>query len=113
MALTIQRLFAPAVLTTGAVTYYTCPATPASSVLKNGRVRFSNTTAGAVSITAYAVPLAGTAAAGNCFANAVSIAPNSYLDVDIPALAAGDFFQALASAGTAVTVLALDGVVFS
>jgi hypothetical protein len=113
MALTFTRLFAPTVLTTAAATIYTCPASPASSLLPNGRVRFTNTTAGAITVTAYAVPLAGSAAAGNCFINAESIAPNAHLDVDVPMLAAGDFLQALASANTSITMTAIYGTVFS
>lgn len=114
MALTFTKLFAPTVLTTSAATIYTCPATPTSSLLKNGRVRFTNTTAGAVTVTAYAVPVAGAAAAGNCFVNTYSIAGNGgYLDIDLPMLAAGDFFQALAGAATSITVQALDGVPIS
>ena len=113
MALTFIRLFAPTVLTTSAATLYTCPASPVTSVLKNGRVRFTNTTAGAISVTAYAVPVAGSAAAGNCFLNAESISPNSHLDVDIPTLSTGDFLQALASANTSITATEVGGVLFS
>lgn len=113
MALLIVKLFTPTQLTTSAVTYYTCPATPTTSLLKNGRVRFANISASAMSVTAFAVPAAGSTAATNCFANGVSIAPNSWLDIDLPELGAGDFFQALASEASSVTVLALDGVVFS
>lgn len=113
MALTIKQLFPPTVLGAAVATYFTCPAAPATSVLKNGRARFTNTTAGAVAVTAYAVPVSGSAAAGNCFANAVSVPPNGYLDIDIPALAAGDTFQAFAGAAASITVLAMDGVVFS
>lgn len=113
MALTIKQLFEPTVLTTGAATLYTCPASPPTSVLPNGRVRFTNTTGGAVTITAYAVPSAGTAGAGNCFAFQEAIGPNAHADYDVPMLAAGDFLQALASAGTSITATALQGVVYN
>jgi len=113
MALSITRLFAPVALGAAAATLFTNPASPISSVLRNGRVRFTNTTAGPVTVTAYAVPLAGTAAASNCFMNAESIAANSHLDIDVPMLAAGDFVQALASAAASITATALDGVGFS
>lgn len=109
-ALSFIKLFQPTVLTTGATTIYTCPVAPSTSVLKNGRVRFTNTTAGAVTVTAYAVPSAGTAGASNAFLNAVSVAANAYLDVDLPSLAAGDTFQALASAATSITVHEVGGV---
>lgn len=113
MALTITRLFAPTVLTGEAATVYTVPSSPATTVLKGGKVRFTNTSNVAVAVTAYAVPNAGSAVAGNAFLNAESIGPNSHLDVALPSLAAGDFFQAFASAVTSVTVSEIGGVLFS
>jgi hypothetical protein len=113
MALTFSRLFAPTVLGTAETTLYTCPASPASNVIKNGRVRFTNTSGAAATVTAHAVPLAGTAAAANCFLNAESIAPNAHLDVDFPTLAAGDVLSALASAATSITATEIGGVLFS
>jgi hypothetical protein len=113
MALTFTQLFQPAQLTTSAAGYYTCPASPGSTVLKNGRVRFTNTSASAVAVTAYAVPKGGSAGVSNMFLNAESIAPNAHMDVDIPTLASGDMFQALASAATSVTVSEIGGVLFS
>lgn len=113
MALLFSQLFAPTVMTTSAATLYTVPSSPASSLLKNGRMRFTNTDTASHSITAYAIQSGGTATAANCFANAETIAPNSHLDIDVPALAAGGFLQAKADAATSVTAFALDGVVFS
>lgn len=113
MALTFSRLFAPTVLGTTETTLYTCPASPASNVIKNGRVRFTNTGSTAVTVTAHAVPSAGSAAAGNCFLNAESIAANAHLDVDFPSLSAGDVLSALASAATSVTATEIGGVLFS
>lgn len=110
---TFQQLFLPTVLTAGTTTIYTCPASPSTNCLKNGRLRFSNTTGGAVTVLAYAVPSGGGAGAGNEFMNNVSIAGNSYLDVDLPTLAAGDTFQASASAGTSITVFEIGGVLFT
>lgn len=113
MAVTIVQLFAPTVLTTAATIIYTMPTSPASSILKNGRVRFLNTTAGAITVTAYAVPSGGTPVVGNEFLSAQSIAPGQYWDTDIPVLNAGATFQALASANTSITASELDGVLFS
>lgn len=113
LAITIGRLFAPTVLTTSAVTMYTCPATPSTNVLVNGRVRCANTTSGPVTVTLYAVPLAGTAAVGNCIAYQESISAYNHQDFDVPQLAAGDFLQALASAGTSVTITALAGTLIT
>lgn len=109
LALTISRLFAPTVLGTSTGTLFTTPSTPSSTVLINGRVRFTNTSSSTVAVTAYAVPSGGAAAAGNCFCNAETIAANNHADYDIPQLAAGDFLQAFAGAGTAVTATALAG----
>ena len=113
MALSITQLFPPTVLTNSAATLFTMPTSPTTSILKNGRMRFNNTTAGAITVTAYAVPKGGTAAVGNAFLSAVSIAANSFLDTDIPVMGEGDFLQALASANTSITASQLDGVLFS
>lgn len=86
---------------------------PTSNLLRGGRVRLTNTTAGAVTVTLYAVPLAGTAGVGNAFVSATSIAANSYLDVDVPIMPAGAFLQALAGANTSITIHMLAGSVFS
>lgn len=113
MAVTIQQLFEPVQLTNAAVTIFTMPSQPASSLLRNGRVRFTNITNGAVVVTAYAVPSGGSAGNTNAFLYAESIGPEAYLDVDLPVLAAGDFIKALAGANTSINMFALDGVIYS
>lgn len=113
MALTFQQLFPPAVLPNAVGVIYTLPAAPASNVLMNGRVRLTNTTAGAVTVTLYAAAAATPSGAGNCFLNAVSIAANGYLDVDIPVMAAGDTLRGLASAAASITIHELSGVIYS
>lgn len=113
MALTFIQPFAPAALTNAAATYYTVPASPTSSLLRNGRVRFTNTDSAAHTVTAYAIPSAGSASAANCIANAEAIAPNTHLDLDLPLMKAGDFLQAKADANTSVTIVILDAVLFS
>ncbi len=113
MSITYSNFFAPTVLTTTAATLLTVPVTPTSSLLRGGRVRLTNTTAGAVTATLYAVPLAGTAAAGNCFASAISVPANNYLDVDVPIMPAGAFMQALAGANTSLTIHMLAGGLYS
>lgn len=112
-ALTIQRLFAPRALSNVVGIIYTCPTSPPSACLKDGRVRFTNTTAGAITVTAYTVIPAGTPAAGNMFLNAVSIPANGYLDTNVPTLGAGDTFQAFASAAASITVSEIGGVIFT
>lgn len=113
MAISYSKLFEPAVLTTSAATLFIVATTPTTNLLRGGRVRFTNTTASAVAVTAYAVPLSGSAANGNSFLVAKSIGANDYLDVDLPAMKAGDFLQALASAATSVTAHFIAGSVFS
>lgn len=108
----IQQLFAPTVLTGSAATIYTAP-TPATTAVKNIRVRFTNTTAGAIAVTAYAIQSGGTAGAGNEFIPAVSVGPNAYLDTDVPMLAAGGFIQAFAASAASITMTCLNGVIFS
>jgi len=113
MAISITNLFAPTVLTAAAATIYTVPTSPTTIVLARGRVRFTNTSAGSRAITAYAVPAAGSAAAGNCFMNAEALAANAHVDVDLPLMPAGAFLQAFADVASDVTITALDGILFS
>lgn len=110
----IQQLFEPFVLTAAAQVVYTAPAATQNlkPVIVGGRVRFANTSAGSVTVTAYAVPANGSPGAGNTFIPGVSIAANAYLDSDLPVLGPGDSFQALASAVTSITVTQLAGILY-
>lgn len=113
MAVQVAALFSPTVLLTSVSAIYTVTAQPSSLVLAGARVRLANTTITATSFTAYAVPSGGSPGAANCIANAESVAPNSHTDLDIPVLAVGGSLQALASAGSALTMSQLMGVLFS
>jgi hypothetical protein len=113
MAVQVANLFVPVVLTTSAANIYVAPATPTSLIVARIRVRFSNTSNASVSVTAYAIPTGGTALASNECLPGVAIAANAYLDVDIPVLAPGGAFAAMATAATSITVAQLDGVIFS
>jgi hypothetical protein len=113
MSITYSNFFAPTVLTTSAATLFTVPATPTTMLLRGGRVRLTNTTAGPITVTAYAVPSGGSAADGNAFVKAKSVAANDYLDIDLPVMPAGAFLQALASASTSITAHMLSGSYFS
>lgn len=112
-ALTFQKLFTPRALSNVLEIVYTCPTAPASACLKNGRVRFTNTTGGAITVTAHTTAPSVVADASNMFLNAVSIAANGYLDVNLPTLGAGDSFQAKASAAASITVSEIGGVIFT
>jgi hypothetical protein len=113
MSVQVIQMFTPTVLTTSAATLYTVSTGSAASVLARGRIRFTNTTAVAATVTAYGVPSAGTAGSGNNFCPTLSVPAYSNLDVDVPVIGEGGFIQALASAGTTVTAHAMDGVLFS
>lgn len=114
MALTYTKLFEPNQVDNAALeTLFAVPASPTTSLLRNGRVRFVNTTAGAVTVTCHAVPVAGAASDTNALLKAVSINANSYLDVDLPVMKAGDFVQAQAGAATSISAHMIDGVLFS
>ena len=107
MALTIQQLFAPSVLPTSVGVIFT-----SANTLKNGRVRLTNTTAASISVTLYAAASGTASSAANCCMNAKAVAPNDYLDVNIPTLAPGDTFRALASAA-GITIHELGGVLYA
>ena len=72
-------------------------------------VRFSNITAGAVTVKAWAVPSGGSAVDSTVCLPSTSISANAYIDVDIPVLSAGGTFRAQAGAASSVTVANLDG----
>lgn len=110
MTITFSQLFAANQIDNVAVeTLFTVPASPASSLARNVRVRFSNTTGVAATIKAWAVPPAGTAGDTNVCLPTTSIAGNAFLDVDIPVMIAGAFLQAQAGTATSITATMLDG----
>lgn len=113
MSLTIAQLFTPQVLPNAVGVLYTMPTDPSSSVLKNGRVRLTNTTASAVSATLYAAASATASGVGNMFLPAVSIPANGYQDVDLPTLKAGDTLRGFASAATSITMHEMGGSLYS
>ena len=113
MALTISKLFTPVQLPNASSVLFTMPSTPATSVLKNGRVRLTNTSASAVPVTLYADVAANASGAANCFLSASSIAANGYMDVDIPTMSAGDTLRGFAGTASVITMHDLGGVIYS
>lgn len=102
------------VLTTGVVAVVTGPVN-GQAIIK--QKVFTNTTAGAVTITVYRVPNGGTPGTGNIIIAARSIGPAPGTDL-APELAnavlnAGDTIQAEASAGTAINFFASGFVITS
>lgn len=87
--------------------------TPSTNLLINGRVRFTNDTALSATITAWAVPSGGTAGHTNICLPVTSIAANTFLDVDVPQIAAGGKLQAQSGTATSITAQCLDGAIFS
>jgi hypothetical protein len=113
MAFLVTQLFPPTVLTGATTTIYTVPATPTTNTLKNGRARFTNTDVAAHAVTAYAIQSGGVAGSANCFLEKFSIASGTYLDIDLPVLGPGGFYQAFADITGMVTMFQLDGILFS
>jgi len=114
VALSFVKLFQPTALATTAASIYQVPAAPATTLLRNGRVRLSNEASTSVSVSLYAVPAgATTATTTNSFLPAVSIAPNAALEVDVPQLGAGDSIYAVAGVVASINAQAMDGVLQS
>lgn len=111
MALTFAQLFTPVQLPAAAAVLFTLNV--ANGVLKNGRVRLTNTSAGAVTVTLYMAAAASPSAAATSCLNAKSIAMNDYLDIDIPTMANGDTLRGFASAATSITMHEIGGVIYS
>lgn len=109
-AIDYTKLFEPAALTTSAVEYY---AVPTGKTLRNGMVRLTNVTAGAVTADVHAVPASGLVGDDNAVIKGYSINANSYIDVELPIMKAGDEIHALAGAATSITMHYLDGALFS
>lgn len=110
MSLAFSQLFASKQVNNAAPdTLFTVPSSPANTILRNGRIRFVNTTASLITVKAWAVPLAGAAADANVMLPTTSIGINGYIDVDVPVLSAGGFVQAQAGAAASITAHCLDG----
>jgi len=114
MPLAFSQFFASKLVNNAAPdTLFTIAASPASNLLRNGRVRFANVTAGAVTIKAWAVPAAGAAADANVVLPTLSLAANSYVDLDLPLVGPGGFVQAQAGAVSSIAACSIDGFVQS
>lgn len=112
MTIAYSNFFVPTVLTTSAATLYTVPSTTAATLLRGGRMRLTNTTALTATVSLYAVPAAGTAGAGNAFANNKNVPANDFIDVDVPIMPVGAFIQALSGTATAITAHMISGSLF-
>ena len=108
MTVSYSNFFTPTQLTSTAATLFTVPVQPTTTLLRGGRMRFTNTSALAATVTAYAVPAAGTAAATNAFVSSKTIAAN-----DLPVLPAGAFVQALSGTLSSITAHMISGSYFA
>jgi hypothetical protein len=113
MALSIAQLFTPVQLPSAVAVLFSMPTTPAATVLKNARVRLTNTSGAAVSVTLYVAAAATASAAANCCLSATSIAANGYLDIDIPTMLAGDTLRGFAGTAAVVTMHEMAGILYS
>lgn len=109
MANTFTQLFTPVVLTASSAVLYSMPTTPAGTILRNGRVRLTNTTALIATATLYADVAATGSSAANACLSAYSVPANGFVDIDIPVLKAGDTLRGLASIISSITVHHIDG----
>lgn len=110
MAVTLSKLFAPVQLGASVAVLYT---NATGGVIKNLRVRLTNTSASAVAVTLYADASATASSAANCCLSAVSIAANGYLDLNIPTLANGDTLRGFAGTGSVITMHEIGGAIVS
>jgi hypothetical protein len=100
----IPKSIAAAQLTTSSATYYVAPTGTTSTV---NNLSLTNTSANPVTVTIYRVPALGSPAASNTIMSAFSLsAGQTYVPPQAIGLQleTGMTLQALASAGTAVTI---------
>jgi hypothetical protein len=109
MALTVSQLFTPVQLAGAAAVLFTMTV----GTLKNGRVRLTNTSAGTRQVTLYADVAATGSSAANCCLNNFSIAANTYQDIDLPTLKAGDTLRGFADTANNITMHELGGTIYS
>lgn len=111
MTITAKQMVAPQQLTNADALYYTVPANT-TGVIK--RATFTNTSAGAVTITANIVAAAGSSSASNRVIdpqNTTLSAGQTYVAPELAGktMPAGTMVRMLASSNTSITV-AIDGV---
>jgi hypothetical protein len=110
MSFSFKKLFEPKQISSALPdTLFTVDSLPATSILRNGRIKFVNTTLSIQTIKLWAVPGSSAAADSNLLSFNTPISPNSYVEIDLPILKAGDFVQALSSTALTITAHCLDG----
>lgn len=112
MAINYEKLFEPFMLAATDSTLLT-NSKAAGTILRGGRVRFTNVTGSTRQYTIYAVPSGGTSGPSNAFALTRSLAANSSEEIDVPLLKVGDSLVAKADAAASVNVQAVNGAYFT
>jgi hypothetical protein len=101
---TVKRLVNPTQLTTSASTIYTVSGVGVSIAVK--QILVSNVSASSVNFSMHIVPSGGIAGSANLMAPAVTIAPSSFITIDLDqVMTTGDLISAFASASTSINVM--------
>lgn len=104
MSVTAKKIIPGSQLTNAAATYYTAPANTTTQIRK---LTFVNNDSSAHTVTVYLVPSGGTAGVTNLLVKAAAIAAGATFEAfeaEGHILQTGDFIQALADAGSQVTI---------
>lgn len=114
-----QKLFQPSQLGQSSALIFTVPNINPQTNVQLGSaalfgcvVRLTNTTGSAATATLYAVPAQNSAGAINEFFPAISIAANSYIDVNVPVMWVNDALYGFAGTGSAISIAFMDGVMY-
>lgn len=105
MATLTPRTSSSVVLGTSETTIIT-----AAEITLAARIRLTNVTAGAITVTIHVVPSGGSASDSNAHLKGYSIPANDYIDIDLGNLPDAAVVSGLASAGTSITAHFLSGV---
>lgn len=112
MTMQYTKLFEPVALGLAAATIFTVPSGAPSTLLRGAIVRITNTTAASVAATLFSVPAAGANGPANNFFPGMSIGANSFVDVQVPQMKAGDFMQGFGGAA-GLNIQAIAGAYYS
>lgn len=112
MPMQYTKLFEPVALGLTATTIYTVPSSAVTNLLRGAIVRITNPTATGVTATLFSVPAGGANGTTNNFFPGMSIGANSYIDVQVPQMRAGDFLQGFAAAA-GLNIQAIAGAIYS
>lgn len=106
-----KELFQPNIVDNGAPeALFTVPNNSNTTIVRNGRVRFSNVSAAPTSIKCWAVPPGGSVADSNVVLPLYPLAVGGYVDVPTGVIAATGKFYAQAGNASSVSAVCLDGI---